>query len=281
LPPPPQPASNKAQPSADPVQTNFHLLSKRPKKTNRAMSANARKTQMAETCARKGCGFTICAVVVAVVATVTAKFIGVPATLICDGFVLHVECKGAPAQVKETRPTKPFEPLICKLYVAGCPALTVAEFVPPTAAKEKSVPVPVSATDCGLSNAVSAIAKIAVLAPVACGVKLTTSVHFVLAARLPFAGHVPVFSRAKSPALGPATVIELILRGATDGLLIVTGFVGLLVPVRVSPMSSVATDKLADGCGASIVTVVASLESTPSVTTNVKLSDVENPGGGV
>ena len=52
---------------------------------------------------------------------------------------------GAPLQLSATVPLKPLTGETCRLYVAICPAVTVAEVEPPVAApSEKSVPVPAS-----------------------------------------------------------------------------------------------------------------------------------------
>lgn len=66
----------------------------------------------------------------AVVLTVTLK--GTAAVPVTEtGFgALHVALEGAPVQVKVTVPVKPPVGLIWRLYVAVCPAVTVAEAEP-------------------------------------------------------------------------------------------------------------------------------------------------------
>jgi len=74
------------------------------------------------------------AVEAAVVLTVTPK--GTAAVAVTEtGFGgLQVALEGAPVQVKLTVPVKPPVGLICRLYVAVCPAVTVVEVEPAAAA---------------------------------------------------------------------------------------------------------------------------------------------------
>ena len=75
---------------------------------------------------------------------------------------------------------------------------------------EKSVPVPVRTTLCGLPAALLVTVMLADRAPMAPGVKVVLKVQLEPAARLLAPnkqGDVPVAERTKSPALAPVTVI--------------------------------------------------------------------------
>lgn len=125
------------------------------------------------------------------------------------------------------------------------------------------------------------VVSVADRAPVPPGVKLIATVQPPPAASDPLLGHVPVFSIAKSVAFVPLIAIAPILRDATEVLLIVTVRLELFTPLTWLPRSRDAAESLTDGFGAKIVTVAVSLDRTPSLTKNVKLSVVENPAGGV
>jgi hypothetical protein len=117
--------------------------------------------------------------------------------------------------------------------------------------------------------------------PVAVGMKLTATVHVPCAAKEPAIGQVPLLTITKSLGLVPPIEIPPILREATDELLTVIVFVGLLAPLAWLPRSRVFVERLTDGCGAKIVTVAVLLDNTPSLTEKTKVSMEENPVGGV
>ena len=106
--------------------------------------------------------------------TFTAKEAGdAPVVVNVAGVGVHVTVNGAPVQVRVIVPLKPVG-LNCRLYVAGWPAVTVAEAEPPVAVTtEKSVPIPESETVCGLPEELSAMERAPVRLPVAVGVKVT------------------------------------------------------------------------------------------------------------
>jgi hypothetical protein len=86
------------------------------------------------------------------------------------------------------------------------------QFAPLAAASEKSVPVPVSPTDCGLSTALSVNINDAVSAPVVLGVNVTLTEQVALTAMVaPLQLLVLI---AKSPALAPLIATPLIVRPA-------------------------------------------------------------------
>ena len=87
------------------------------------------------------------------------------------------------------------------------------------------VPVPLRLTVCGLPAALSAIVSVALLVPVAVGVKATLTVQLPLGAT---AEPQPV--RAKSPLLVPDTVRLLMPRGAAPTLVTVTLWGALAMP---------------------------------------------------
>jgi hypothetical protein len=106
----------------------------------------------------------------------------------------QVDSEGAPVQLSVTVPWNPLTGVTCRLYVAGCPALTVAVFEPPAATSiEESVPVPASETICGLRPAPSAIATLAARFPVAVGLNVTLIEQFAPdeAAHYQAAAHMP------------------------------------------------------------------------------------------
>jgi len=113
------------------------------------------------------------------VVTVTLKGAGEDPFSVTDvGASEQVANVGAPAQPIATTPVKPFSDESCKLYVAVCPAVTVAVVEPPAAAREKSVALPVRATTCGLPLALSVIVSEPVRLPLLVGTKATLRVQF-------------------------------------------------------------------------------------------------------
>jgi hypothetical protein len=104
--------------------------------------------------------------------------------------------------------------------------VTVAAVEPPLAAPiEKSVPVPVNATVCGLPAASSVIVTLAARFPVAEGLKVTLIVQFVAAATL--APH--VFVSEKSPLFAPVIVMLVMFSVALPLFASVTFCVALAV----------------------------------------------------
>ena len=91
------------------------------------------------------------------------------------------------------------------------------------------VPVPESATLCGLPVALSTIVTLALRLPVAEGVKVTLIAQLLPAASvLGLIGH--VFVWAKSPAFVPLTAMLVIASAAVPLLVSVTDFAALVVP---------------------------------------------------
>jgi hypothetical protein len=82
---------------------------------------------------------------------------------------------GAPEHVDDKLPVNPA--VSCRLNVAVCPALTVAERLPDTVSSELAFPV--TATVCGEFGASSAIVTVAVRAPVADGVKVSPTMQAI------------------------------------------------------------------------------------------------------
>ena len=124
---------------------------------------------------------------------------------------MQVDLGGAPVQLSATAPLNPLIGVTCRLYVAGLPAVTVAVAEPPGARPtEKSVPVPVSPTDCGLPGALSVNVNDAVSAPVALGVNVTLTEQVALTATIAPLQLLALI--AKSKELAPLTPTPLIDR---------------------------------------------------------------------
>ena len=99
--------------------------------------------------------------------------------------------------------------------------------------------MPVSATLCGLpESGLSAIANVALRAPVAVGLKLTETVQLPNAARLA----PQVVLLRKSPGLLPLRLIELIVSVALRLLVTVTVLAALVVPFVTLPNARVDGD---------------------------------------
>ena len=82
----------------------------------------------------------------------------------------------------------------------------------------EDVPVPLSATLCGLSEALSAICNVACRTPTALGVNVIPSMQLAFAATA--AVHVLV-DTAKSPAFAPATVVAVMFNAAVPSFVTV------------------------------------------------------------
>ena len=183
-----------------------------------------------------------------VVETVTVTVVGLAPFKVTElGETTHVERSGAPVQPKETVWLKPPSGKSDKEYVADWPAATVAVGV--TGAIEKSCPVPVSATVCGLPGALSLIVNVPVLGPLVVGSKKTPIAQLEPGARLlPQALSVPKslglvvtlpISRAALPLFITVTLFgspdvptywlpKVALCGVTD-----TAGAGMVVPLNV------------------------------------------------
>ncbi len=104
------------------------------------------------------------------------------------------------------------------------------QFDPLAAASEKSVPVPVSETVCGLPDALSMIVTEAERLPVADGVNVTLMEQFAFTASVALlAGH--VFVCAKSLLLVPVRVMLEMVSGAVPELVSVTLWAALVVVI--------------------------------------------------
>jgi hypothetical protein len=117
------------------------------------------------------------------------------------GDIVHVDAAGAPPQLRETSWEKPPAGVTDNDADAVPPAGTVAETGETDT--EKSVPVPVSASLCGLPAALLVTVMLADRAPTALGVKVALKVQLAPPARLPAPngqGEVPVAESTKSPA---------------------------------------------------------------------------------
>jgi hypothetical protein len=151
----------------------------------------------------------------AIVVTVTVTVVAAdPLSAIELGDTAHVDCDGAPVQANATIWLKPPAGATATLKFAVCPAETVAE-AEEIGASEKSCPVPLSATVCGLPEPLSLIVNVPGLVPLAVGSKKTPTAQLAPTARaLPQA-----LSIAKSPGLAVTLVM---LRGALPLFVTVT-----------------------------------------------------------
>lgn len=128
----------------------------------------------------------------AVVVTLTVKGTGVAPEIWAEpGEALHPPAGGAFVHPSVTVPVNPFTGLNCKAMVAVCPAVTVAEVVPPGGGPIwKSVAVAVSVTG-GFVFALSLSVSVAVRVPAASGRNSTSSVQFAPTATVIFAPFAP------------------------------------------------------------------------------------------
>jgi hypothetical protein len=123
---------------------------------------------------------------------------------------------------------------------------TAGQFAPAAAAREKSVPVPVNETLCGLPDVLSVIVMLAARFPVAVGVKVTLIVHFVPTARFElFAGQVLVC--AKSPLLVPLKAMLEIVTAAVPVFVSVTPCGALVVVISWFPNERPADESVTAG----------------------------------
>lgn len=150
---------------------------------------------------------------------------------------------GPPEHVDDKLPVKPA--VSCRLNVAVCPAVTVAERLPDTASSELAFPV--TATVCGEFGASSAIVSVAVRAPVAEGVKVSPTVQAVLTG---YAEATHSLIRVKSPALVPLNLMEEKCRAAAPRLVTVMFCLGLVVPSAVAANETAADERFTEGAPA-------------------------------
>jgi hypothetical protein len=130
------------------------------------------------------------------------------------GVTTHVDSDGAPVQLNATVWLKPPAGETATVKFAVCPGATAVD-AGEAGANEKSCPVPLSTTVCGLPGALSFIVNVPGLVPLAAGSKKTPTEQFAPLARvLP-----QVLSTAKSPGL---TVTLVKLRGASPLFVTVT-----------------------------------------------------------
>ena len=126
----------------------------------------------------------------------------------------------------------------------------------------ETVPVPKSATVCGLPVALSLIVTLALRLPVAEGENVTLIVQFAPAANvLGLSGQ--EFVWAKSPALIPLTAILLIVSAAVPLLVSVTDLAALVVPTSWLPKLSDVGLSVTAGAGVTPVPLSATLCGLP------------------
>jgi len=177
------------------------------------------------------------------VATVITKGTETPVVTFIVAGAEQVADTGAPEHVDDKLPVKPA--VSCRLNVAVCPALTVAERLPDTVSSEFAFPV--TATVCGEFGASSAIVTVAVRAPVAEGVKVSPTVQAVL---MGYAEATHSLIRVKSPALVPLNLIEEKWRAAAPRLVTVMFCLGLVVPSAVEANETAVEERVTDGAPA-------------------------------
>jgi hypothetical protein len=160
----------------------------------------------------------------AVVLTVTVAVTG-PFTLIEAG-TEHVERGGVPAQLSDTNWLKPPLGVRSRLYVAVWPGAMLRE-LGLVVLKEKSAPIPVASTVCGLFGALSDIESWAARVPPAVGAKV------MLMVQLPRAGMlVPhVFVWVKSVVFPLAKEIPDMVKDADPWFVNVTDCAGEFAPI--------------------------------------------------
>lgn len=158
----------------------------------------------------------------AIVDTLTVKGTGVAPEICAElGDALHPPAGGAFVHPSVTVPVKPFTGLNSRAMVAVCPAVTVAEVVPPAGGPIwKSVAVPVSVTG-GFAFALSLSVSVAVRVPAASGRNSMSSVQFAPTATLIFAPFAPTQlpEAWKSPASAPAKLTPLMTNAPVPLLL--------------------------------------------------------------
>ena len=174
------------------------------------------------------------------VATVITKGTETPVVTVIVVGTAQVADIGAPEHVDDKLPVNPA--VSCRLNVAVCPALTVAERLPDTVSNELAFPV--TATVCGEFGASSAIVTVAVRAPVAEGVNVSPTVQAVL---MGYAAVTHSLIRVKSPALVPLNLIEEKCRAAAPRLVTVMFCLGLVVPSAVEANETAVEERVTEG----------------------------------
>ena len=119
----------------------------------------------------------------AVVTTVTATVAAEPFSAMEPGDTAQVDREGAPVQANATAPLNPPAAVTATVKFAVCPGETVTDAKAP-GAMEKSCPVPVSATVCGLPEALSLIVNDPSVVPLADGSKNTPTAQLAPGARV-------------------------------------------------------------------------------------------------
>jgi hypothetical protein len=143
------------------------------------------------------------------------------------GVSVHVEPSGAPVQVNATGVVKPLSPVTVAVKFAVPPATTLAVvgFTATLKPGFEVIPVPDSATVCGLLASLSATLNVAVAVAATVGVNVTLMVHAPPAARV--AAHVVVCANdvdAVPPmvtAIPVSVEVPLLVRVTTCAVLVV------------------------------------------------------------
>ena len=153
---------------------------------------------------------------------------------------------GVTAQVRLTVPLNDPLGVIARLKDAICPAVTVAEFgdpdAGPMAKSAAAIPVPDSATFCGLPAALSATIKFATDPPTAVGINCTLMVQVANGSTL-----VQLLVWLNSPASTPPMVTLVTVSATAPVLVNVTGIGPLPVPTVCAGKVTAAGEKLTPG----------------------------------
>jgi len=175
----------------------------------------------------------------AVVATVTVTLVAELLAVTGVGTV-QVASEGAPVQVRFTLWLNPHSPAIVKVYVADCPGATASVVEEPEAAASvKSWPVPLSATLCGLSRALSEMVRVPVLVPPATGLKVAEIVQ--LAPTLTLVPQVLLWEKS------PVVVIVRGVRAPLPVLVSVSARGALLVEIACPAKLRLVAERLTTG----------------------------------
>jgi hypothetical protein len=155
-----------------------------------------------------------------------------------------------------------------EMFIVAVPVLVAvtvwAELVVPMTWLEKdkldgerlitgAVPVPVRVTVCGLLEALSVIVTVAARLPVAEGVNVTLIAQFAPAAT----DVAQVLVWLKSPLLVPVTAMLVMDSEALPLFVSVTAELALVVPTFWPAKLRLATERIANGAGGGVVTVLA------------------------
>lgn len=162
-------------------------------------------------------------------------------------------CSGAPLQLKDTLWLNPPMGATFKVYVAEDPAETVAELG--EAATEKSEPVPVRVTVCGLPAASCVTVYVPLRAPPAVGAKVMLMVQLAPASRL--------LPQLCVWAKSPETVKLLIVMGAPPLLESVSVWGALVEPTIWGAKPRLVVERLSEGLSGTRTTNGESELTTP------------------